>query len=309
MTAAGTAEVAFVLEDSFNGPLATDGSGNIDWYQPGVNISVTGPTIDRNQGPVRQPDSATPGAHRPGQFNGSVTVEFEVAGDTQQWEDLVFHESGGQLPSDGGVAQSFAVYVSSTIIEGSEVDLIGRGAVVTEAEISLDEGGETLVSLTIEFAAEGDSTSAPADGDITTPDPELVFPYHSGTVGTTGVDPQLLLDSATVTISNLHRLRYSFDQNAQGAVVGGIEVEVDLEGTFTETAQLDLATTGTGNGALTDATDVTFTLERPNSGTPITHTYTASNARPDSYEWGNLVEPGDDHTESVTLVAETVTTG
>lgn len=307
MTAAGKAQVAFAPEQNFNGSLASSPG----WFQPGVNVTVTGPTLDRNQEPVRQPDKATASAHRPGQLQGSATVEFEPAGEAQEWEQFVFHgskNSNNALPSEGGTAPSFRAYFSSEIINGSEVDYVATGTIVTEAEISVDEGGETTVSLTLEFADKGDGTSAPADADITAPNAEQVFPYHAGNVGVGSVDPQLQLDSFSLTISSLHRLRRELDQVAGGAVVDGIEVEADVEGTFTETNQLTLATTGTGTGELTDKTDITFTLSRPaGSGSTLVHTYTISAARPDNYEWSNLVAPGDDHVENVTFRAETVT--
>jgi len=40
MTTAGTATVAFAPEASFNGGLVDQA----DWFQPGVDISVTGPS-------------------------------------------------------------------------------------------------------------------------------------------------------------------------------------------------------------------------------------------------------------------------
>jgi hypothetical protein len=304
MTASGQAQVAFSPEQSFNGSVVSSS----DWFQPGVNLSVTGPTVDRNQEPVRQPSQATPAAHRPGQLQGSATVEFEPTGEQQEWEQFVFHGSGGTLPTEGGAAPSFHAYFSSEIINGSEVDYVATGTIVTEAEISVDEGGETTVSLTLEFADKGDGSAAPSDADISVPDPEQVFPYHAGSVGTNAVDPQLGLDSATITISSLHRLRRELDQVASGAVVGGIETEVDIEGTFTETDQLDLAVTGRETGALTGKTDVTLSLSRPaGTGSTLVLEYAVSGARPDNYEWSNLVSPGDDHVESVTFRAENVT--
>jgi|APHM01.1.fsa_nt_gi hypothetical protein len=306
MTAAGQAQVAFAPEQSFNGSLASSPG----WFQPGVNISVTGPTLDRGQEPVRQPNKATPAAHRPGPLEGSATVEFEPAGDAQEWEQFVFHgtkDSADALPAEGGAAPSFRAYFSSTIINGSEVDYVATGAIVTEAEITDEEGGELTVSLTIEFAEKGDGSSAPSDSDISVPDADTVFPYHSGQVETSAAaDPQVGLDSVTVTISSLHRLRRELDQVATGAVVGAIEVEVDIEGTFTETDQLNLAVTGTGKGELSGETDITLTFSRALGGT-TSLTYVVAGARPDSYEWSNLVSPGDDHTENVTFVAENVT--
>jgi hypothetical protein len=300
MTTAGTATAAFAIEETFNGSLPS----TPNWFQPGVDLSVTGPTIDRTQEPVRQPDQATPAAHRPGRFNGSVTVEFSLAGAANEWEQLVFHGGSNDLPLNGGSAPSFKAYFATEFLDGTATDFVASGAIVTECEISVEEDGDVTVSLTIEFAEKADPALAPADGDITVPSAEAVYPYHGGSVTACGVQ-QTNLNSATITISSLHRLRYGLDQIATGGVVGGIEVEVDTEAVYTEQDQLDLATTGTSGGSLVDeAPDVVIELSNANA---TSKTYTVNGARPDTHEWSSLVDPGDDLVESVTFLAENVT--
>jgi len=300
MTTAGTASVAFAAEQDFNGSLPS----TPNWFQPGVDISVTGPTIDRTQEPVRQPDQATPAAHRPGRFNGSATVEFALAGSAHDWEQFVFHGSGGGLPVNGGPAPSFKIFFGTEFLDGTATDFVASGAIVTEFELSVEEDGDVTVSLTIEFARKDDPGLAPADADITVPSAEAVFPYHGGSVTAGGVQ-QANLNSATITVSSLHRLRYGLDQVATGGVVGGVEVEADTEAVYTEQDQLNLATTGTSGGSLVDeAPDVVVELSNANG---TSKTYTVTGARPDTHEWSSLVDPGDDLVESVTYLAENVT--
>jgi len=300
MTTAGTAAVALSPEASFNGSLSDD----TDWFQPGVDISVTGPSIERNQEAKRQPDETTPAAHRPGQLNGSATIGFAMAGDTQRWEKAVFHGGGSNndLPQTGGKAPSYHVFFGSQFLDGSDTSITATGAVVTDAELSFEDGGDATVSLTIEFAETDDSATTPSTGDITQPSASAVYPYHSLSLDV-GTVTQTNLNSASLSVNSLHRLRYGLDQVAQAAVVDAIEPEASTDAVYTEEDQLTLATTGTGGGSLVDTADLTFELTNTNG---TVQTYTVTGARPDSYEWSSLVDPEDDLAESVTFNAQSI---
>jgi len=301
MTTAGTATVALSPEASFNGSL----SDATDWFQPGVDLSVTGPSIERNQEAKRQPDETTPAAHRPGQLNASATIEFAMAGDPQRWEEAVFHGgTGNDLPQTGGKAPSYHVLFSSQFLDGTDTSITATGGVVTDAELSFEDGGDATVSLTMEFAETDDSATTPSTGDITQPSASAVYPYHSLSLDV-GTVTQTNLNSASLSVNSLHRLRYGLDQVAQAAVVDAIEPEASTDAVYTEEDQLSLATTGTGGGSLVDTADLTFTLTNTNG---TTQTYTVTGARPDSFEWSSLVDPGDDLAESVTFNAQTITT-
>ncbi len=300
MTTAGTATVAFSPEASFNGALATD----TDWFQPGVDISVTGPSIERNQEAKRQPDETTPAAHRPGQLNGEATIEFAMAGDSQRWEEAVFHGSSNNLPQSGGKAPSFHVFFGSQFLDGTDTSITATGGIVTDAELSFEDGGDAVVSLTMQFAETDDTATTPSTGDITQPSASAVYPYHSLSLDV-GTVTQTNLNSATLSVNSLHRLRYGLDQVAQAGVVDAIEPEADTDATYTEEDQLTLATSGTGGGSLVDTADLTFELTNT---TGTTQTYTVVGARPDSFEWSSLVDPEEDLAESVTYNAQDITT-
>jgi hypothetical protein len=301
MTTAGTATVALSPEGSFNGSL----SDATDWFQPGVDISVTGPSIERNQEAKRQPDETTPAAHRPGQLNVEATIEFAMAGDPQRWEEAVFYSggSGNALPQSGGKAPSFHAFFGSQFLDGTDTSIIATGGIATSAEVSFDDGGDATVSLTMEFAEVDDSATAPSASDITQPSADAVYPYHSLSLDVGSVT-QTNLNSASFSVNSLHRLRYGLDQVAQAGVVDAIEPEASTDATFTEEDQLSLATTGTSGGSLVDTADLTFTLTNTNG---TTQTYTVTGARPDSFEWSSLVDPEEDLAESVTFNAQTIT--
>ena len=300
MTTAGTATVALSPEASFNGSL----SDATDWFQPGVDISVTGPSIERNQEAKRQPDGTTPAAHRPGQLNIEATIEFAMAGDTQRWEEAVFHGGSSNLPQSGGKAPSFHAFFASQFLDGTDTSIIATGGIVTSAEVSFDDGGDATVSLTMEFAEVDDSATAPTSSDITQPSASAVYPYHALSLDVGSVT-QTNLNSASFSVNSLHRLRYGLDQVAQAGVVDAIEPEANTDATFTEEDQLSLATTGTSGGSLVDSTTLEFKLTNTNG---TTQTYLVTGARPDSFEWSSLVDPEEDLAESVTFNAQDIGT-
>lgn len=47
MTGAGSATVAYALEESYGGPLVdSDGDGNPEWRQPGIDVTVGDASVD-----------------------------------------------------------------------------------------------------------------------------------------------------------------------------------------------------------------------------------------------------------------------
>ena len=292
MTNAGTATVALVAEESYNGATADSPP---DWFQPGVNVDVTGPTIERNQEAVRQPNTATPSGHRPGQLDVSATVEFALAGTTQEWEQLVF--DSGSLPTTGGPAPSFKALFGSQFLDGTDTDQIFSGGIVTGGEISADQDGNATVSLDMQFAEPDDSVSVPADGDISVPSAGAVFPFHAAELSEGGVT-QEIVNSVTVSFDSLYRLRYGLGQVAQEAVVDAVEPSVDIDAVFKPDNQLDIATTGTGDGSVANTTNIVVTLT---NGNGTTQEYALAGAAPESHELSDLVAPEEDLTESVTF--------
>ncbi len=228
-----------------------------------------------------------------------------MAGDPQRWEEAVFHGgSGNDLPQTGGKAPSFHAFFGSQFLDGTDTSITATGGIVTDAELSFEDGGDATVSLTMEFAETDDTATPPSTGDITQPSASAVYPYHSLSLDV-GTVTQTDLNSASLSVNSLHRLRYGLNQVALAGVVDAIEPEASTDAVYTEEDQLSLATTGTGGGSLVDTADLTFTLTNTNG---TTQTYTVTGARPDSFEWSSLVDPGDDLAESVTFNAQTITT-
>jgi len=307
MTNAGTAEVALAREDSYR---TVNDASTLTWFQPGVNISLTGPTLDRQQERTRQPDDPRPQSSRPGQISGSLTIEFSLTGQRSstggEWEQALFHDGGSDaasdtsLPSQGGVVPSFRVYVASSLTDGTQSERILTGAVVTEAEVNWSEGEDVTVSLTMEYATEDDSASAP--DTIEQPSASDVYAFHGADIDVGGTF-QANLNTATLSVANLARLRYGQEQAATAAVVGALEPSFTTDAVFTEVDQLSLAQTGTGDGELTDSTTANLSFNNDNGDT---FSYNLEGLSPTSHEWSSVVEPDGDLTENVEYHVTTV---
>jgi hypothetical protein len=289
---AGAAKVAFSEESTFNGSLVDD----TNWSQPGTNITVTGPTIERNQTRNRQPDDPRPQNSRPGNLVGSATVEFTLTGgvDDQDWHDLVFHNSGTALGKSGDAPPSAQFYFSSERLSGTK-DRVVSGTVVTDAEIVWSQAEDVRVSLTLAFADETDASDPPSDSEITQPSVSGVHAFHGADIDVDGTD-QTLLSSMTLSLSNLARMRYGQSQIAHSATIAGYEPSLSTDAIYTESDQLDQALTGRSSGDLVGSTSATIEFT---NGDGDTITYTVSGAQPNSHDWSDLVSPDTELSEPV----------
>ena len=287
MTGAGSATVAFTVESAFNaGPDATDPV----WYQPGTDITVGDLSVENALQRVRNPDDATPMGSREGNFEGAASVQFTLTDDN--WHALIPGLASGAALSDAGVkAPSSAWYFGVDIGSGSEART-PTGAVVIDASVNYQEGQNVTVELTIIYADESDHLP----GEIVQPSVDQVYTHH-GTdliVDTVG---QSMLQSATLSMSNLARFRPQQDRHPYDAVVGAIEPSFQSAAIFDGPDQLELAYGGTTPSDTVDTADGTLTFE---NGLAETIEYSLTDLQPTSYSWDALVDPDTDLTEPIT---------
>jgi len=310
---AGAATVAFSQEDGFNGSLV-DGT---TWHQLGTNITVTGPTFERNQTRDRQPDDPRPRGSHPGNARGSATVEFTLTGalDDQHWHDLVFVNSDGDLSlaQEGQVPPSAQVYFAGGLVDGSDSARLASGAVVIDAEIVWTRGEDVRISLTFAYADETTdpdptNTDTPeTDGaSVTQPLVDGVYAFHGADIDVGGT-LQAELSNLTLSMSNLARLRFGQQQIAVNASTAGAELSLSTDATFTETDQLTRALSGRSTGgALVDETTANIPLTNGNDDTIV---YTAEGAQPNSQAWSDLVNPDSELSENVEYHVTDVSVG
>lgn len=294
MTGAGSATVAYALEDSYMGALTdSDADGTPEWYQPGVNVTVGDLSLENALERIRQPNDPTPAGSREGNFEGAMSVSFTLT-DTN-FHDLVFADAGTALPNSPMAAPSSTWYFAVEMPDGTVEERFPTGAIVTEAAINYQQGSEVTVDLTLIYGDESDTVTAPADADIQQPTEDQVFTWHGTTLNVDTVG-QSLLQSATLSLAGLARFRRGQSRQPFDAVVDAIEPSFTTDATFTERNQLTLAYGGTSPSDTVGAVSGTLSFENGN-GTSIG--YNLSGLQPTNYSWSDLVAPDADLGEPI----------
>lgn len=289
MTGAGSATAAYALEDNFGEGPGTDAI----WRQPGKNIQVNDLSAENALERVRDPDDPTPSGSRPGDFEGAASVAFTLTDD--HWHDLVFADGGTALPTEPMSVPSAVWYFAAELPDGTTEPRTPTGAIVIDAEVTYQRNQNIQVELTMLFGYEPDDIDAPET--IEKPSAEDVYTYHGADLDVDGVG-QTLLQSTTLSLSNLARFRRGQDRHPHDAVTGAIEPELQSDSTFTERDQLDIALSGHDESAATiDKVDGELTFE---NGNGETIEYKIEGMQPTNYTWGQLVDPDDDLSEPAT---------
>jgi len=292
MSGAGSATVAFALEESYNGALVdSDGDGTPEWYQPGIDITVGDLSVEQTLDRRRHPDDPTPAGSREGNWEGALSVSWSLT-DTN-WHDLVFADGGTALPHSPMTVPSATWYFEVEMPDGTTEARTPTGAVVQEATINYEQGSDVTVELTILYGDEPDDVTAPADADIQQPSESDTFSWH-GTSFDVDAMGQSLLQSATLSLSGLARFRRGADRKPYDAVTGPIEPSLSSDVTFTERDQLAMAV----DNADETVGKVPATLEFSN-GQGTTIAYNLSGVQPNSYSWSDLVAPDSDLAEPI----------
>jgi len=300
MTGAGSATVAYTVEDSYgSGPVAEP-----TWYQPGMNVTVGDLSVEQALERVRHPNDPTPAGSREGNWEGALSVAFELTDDN--FHDLVFADGGTALPNSPMRAPSSTWYLAVDMPDGTTESRTPTGAVVQEATVNYEQGSNITVELTILYGDEPNDIAAP--GTIQQPSDEDVFSWHGASFEVDGLN-QPLMQSATLSLSGLARFRRGQDRHPFDAVVDAIEPSFSTDSTFTERDQLALAVDNSREGPV-GKVPATFALE---NGQGTTIDYSLTDCQPGgSYSWSDLVAPDADLSEPidyhVTDVSATTTT-
>ena len=134
------------------------------------------------------------------------------------------------------------------------------------------------------------------------------MPFRSGTGLTVDGTAQALLQSASLSLSNLASLRRGQDRKPYDAVTGAIEPSLSTDAIYTEKDQNTLAygNTSGGNIEIVGAVDGSLSFE---NGQGNSIEYALSGLQPNTYNWAdlitadtNLTEPTDYHVTDVEVV-------
>lgn len=302
MTGAGSARVAFSVEDSFMTLADTP-----TWTQPGEDISVSNVTLENALQRKRHPDDPTPDGSREGNAEGALSVSFSMTG--TEFHDLVFADGGTALPTDAMFAPTATWFVEADTLDSVQ-DRFLAGASVESASISYSQGEDVTVDLTIIYADEpevgGTYGSAPAAGDITQPSKDDIATWHGVDITIDGVtvsDPQ----EASIDLSGLSRFRRGNDRFASDAVVGAIEPSFSLTAILEDNTQTALAYGSSSAVEPLDTIDeTTASVEVSNPG-GVLATYDLAGVQPTSYDWSDLVSADTDITDPTEYHVSNVT--
>jgi hypothetical protein len=295
MTGAGSATVAFALEDSY-GSLPTDSNGNQDatWIQPGIDVTVGDLTVEQALERSRHPNDPTPAGSREGPWEGAMSVSWSLT--DANWHDLVFADNGTALPHEPMRAPSATWYHAVTLPDGSTEPRTPTGAIVNDATITYEQGSDIQVELTILFGDEPSDVTTPAEADIQQPSDDDVYSWHSASFQVDGLN-QPLMSSASLSLSGLARFRRGQDRHPYDAVADAIEPGFSTDAVFTERDQLALAVDDTaGTSGPVGKVPATFGLE---NGQGDTIDYTLTDCQPTSYGWSDLAAADADLSEPI----------
>lgn len=288
MTGAGSATVAYALEDEFGeGPGA-----EADWIQPGVDVSVTDLSVQQTLQRIRNPDDPRPLGSREGEWEGASTVEFTLT--DGNFHDLVFADGGTALPAGVTRPPSATWYFAVELPDGTTEERSAVGSVVVDASVDYQQGEDVSVTLTMLHADEPEDVADPST--IEQPSVDDVFTYHGSDLVVDST-AQALMQSASLSLSNLARMRRGQNRKPVDAVVGSIEPSLSTDAVFTEADQQTLAYGSTSGGIdIVGSVDATLSFE---NGQGETIEYDLSGVQPTSYSWADLVSPDTDLSEPI----------
>jgi hypothetical protein len=311
MPGAGSATLAFGIEDSFAGSVVDqDSSGNPSYFSFGRNPTVQDLSLDNQLERLREAGAIENVAAIKTNFEGAFGVEAVANEATFNWVNSVVFNAGSDGSPTGfttGRARSATVQAGSEYLASTGTDTKVRalkGVVPTDFEISYEQGDMVRYTLTCLYADEQDGTeptdlTRPAGGDDTA--------FHNADFAVDGVTVNKL-QSATLSFSNLYRMQRDADPTAVQAVLSAPETSLDTEAVFEGTSYLeraygDLATTSPNDRL----TGVSATVNLSISGTTVA-TYELVEVKPDTYEWASLLDPETDTTDPVSWIHSGQTT-
>ncbi|QLH80981.1 phage tail tube protein [Halosimplex pelagicum] len=289
MTGAGSAQVAYTVEDSYGaGPQAEP-----TWIQPGIDVTVGDLTVDQALERSRHPNDPTPAGSREGNWEGAQSLSWVLTDD--QFHELVFADGGTALPSSAMEAPSATWYFAVDMPDGTTETRTPTGATVTDATVTYEQGSDVQVELTILYGFEPTDVTTPAEADIQQPTDDQAFTWHGATFTVDGTN-QALMQSASLSLSGLARFRRGQSRHPYDAVTGAIEPSLSTDATFTERDQLALAVDDTAGDAPVGKVPATLSFE---NGQGDTIGYDLTDCQPTSCSWSDLVAADADLSEPI----------
>jgi hypothetical protein len=281
MTGAGTATVAGTVEPSF-----LEDPTDPTYRQYLRNVSVDDLSLENELQRIRDPDDPEPIKSVAQNFEGALNLTGTITGD--DWHELVFNNDTN-TGFVSGRPQFSRWWIGIDYLDGT-AERVPKGAIVTQAQIQDQQGGETQLSLNMIFADEElNTTITPSN-------------IQKGSEVAMWHDVSLDVDSvANVECNKRQSISLQIDTGARfhrggdripcDAVVGAVETSLTTDYIFTEasTDRLGLAYGGvdqTSPQNSIDAVDATLSV----LGTD----YNLTGIKPGTTSWDDVVDPDSD---------------
>jgi len=300
MTRAGAGNLAFGKTNSFLGSLTQDGSGNDEYFEPGIDPQFNDdPELDRDLTQVRLPNEVFHNTSIEGNIEGAFGIDFAPENARiDDVHDILFnnHTGTGDLITTGE-SPSSRWFVGLDYIRG-KAERVLKGCVPINFEFNWEQGGVPRYSCQFIYADEAYNTSfSPADvGEVGTD----VVAFHSTDLQIDGT-AQSKEQSFSLSIEDMSAFHYGADSVAEGATVAGPRASLDVTTIITEDDQLELAYGGSGQTTtsnLMDAVSGTLTL---NTDAGEAAKYNLSSMKPENHTWQDIINADADAAESYTM--------
>lgn len=299
MTGAGSAQVCYAVEDSYNSL-----PGSPTWKQPGLDIEVGTASWENALMRARHPDSPLPQGSRKGNQEGAYNITFSQDKD-QDIHELIFPKSSNtQLASGADTVPSATWYLSADAIDQTEERFLA-GASVESVTWNYNQGQKNTIDLTVIYGYEpevgGSHGNAPAA--ISQPAKDDIVMWSDTDFQISGASVTKL-QTLSLTISGLSRFRRGQQQGPVDAVVGAYEPTMTVEAILSDNTQQQLAygsSTAVEPLSTIDETDCTLIFD-PASNLNVL------GVQPNSFDWAQLVseedvmDPTEYHVKNVSVV-------
>lgn len=297
MTGAGSAQVAFVKESSFNTL-----PGAPTYYLPGRNPVVNDLSLDNVLERLREPGTEEAVDSLAGLLDGAVSISYSMSNDVHgDVRDIVFNDSGTGFTSGHATTSSWYLGVeyldTTTTTATAERHL--KACIPLEYSITYEQGTNTISeSLTMGYADEELNTSL-TPGSITKPSDGNDAPFHGASL-TVDSNTVNRLQSATLSFSNISRYITGPSRTPVDAVLAAPTTTLDAAAVYNTNNYLELAYGSSGATTIEDSINsVSGSLVFKTAGGTTIATYTLSELKPDSYQWSDLVDAETDLTDPV----------
>jgi hypothetical protein len=281
MTGAGSATVAYAVEDSYLGALEdADSDGSTDYHLPFKNPTVDELSLDNalQREPIVQ------------NFEGAATVSGELA-EPPHWHDLVFNAGGTGFTS--GRMPSATLFFGVDYLSGTS-EWAAEGAIVTDATINWQQGQSPTASLTFIY---GNATSAASitPSNIQTPAPQDLYDFHGTelTIDGTVVSKPQSIELSIPTNARFHR---DDSRTPADAVIGPVNPTLTTEAILSNISNTEAALGGSTPATMLSSVSGSLAFTNDN-GDSIT--YNLGGLKPTNYSWNSLIDPENDLTDPV----------